>query len=161
MLWTHNFVGSSAPINVGVLIDGKIAGVFGIDKAALTMGAFGTQVSDAVFLMYGMTVPHKKYRLGRLLTMLAQNRAFIDSICNDIEREKAKHLKTVQMTKYPEAKEMRGVMKLTKKVPDKKFGYKLTYESEFKNRTEIETLIEWLAKEDKWRKERMKAKAQQ
>lgn len=161
MLWTHNFVGSSAPINVGVLIDGKIAGVFGIDKAALTMGAFGTQVSDAVFLMYGMTVPHKKYRLGRLLTMLAQNRAFIDSICNDIEREKAKHLKTVQMTKYPEAKEMRGVMKLTKKVPDKKFGYKLTYESEFKNRTEIETLIEWLAKEEKWRKERMKAKAQQ
>ena len=27
-LWTHNFVGSSAPINIAVLIDGKIAGVF-------------------------------------------------------------------------------------------------------------------------------------
>lgn len=26
-LWTHNFVGSSAPINIAVLIDGKIAGV--------------------------------------------------------------------------------------------------------------------------------------
>ena len=50
-LWTHNFVGSSAPINVAVLIDGKIAGVFGVDKSALTMGAFGTQVSDALFLM--------------------------------------------------------------------------------------------------------------
>lgn len=157
-LWTHNFVGSAAPINMAVLIDGKIAGVFGIDKAALTMGAFGTQVSDAVFLMYGMTVPHKTYRLGRLLTMLAQNRAFIDSICNDIEREKAHRLKTVQMTKYPEAKEMRGVMKLTKKIPDKKMGFRLTYESEFKNRNEQETLAEWLAKEDRWRTERQKTK---
>lgn len=159
-LWTHNFVGSSAPINVGVLIDGKIAGVFGIDKAALTMGAFGTRVSDAVFLMYGMTVPHKEYRLGRLLTMLAQNRPFIDSICNDIEREKAKHLKTVQMTKYPEAKEMRGVMKLTKKVPDSKMGFRLTYESELKDRNEQQTLAEWLAKETKWKTERQKTKAQ-
>lgn len=160
-LWTHNFVGSSAPINVGVLIDGKIAGVFGIDKAALTMGAFGTRVSDAVFLMYGMTVPHKEYRLGRLLTMLAQNRPFIDSICNDIEREKAAHLKTVQMTKYPEAKEMRGVMKLTKKIPDAKMGFRLTYESDLKDRNEQETLAEWLAKEEKWKTERQKTKAQQ
>ena len=84
-LWTHNFVGSSAPINIAVLIDGKIAGVFGLDKSALTMGAFGTQVSDAVFLMYGMTVPHETYRLGRLLTMLAQNRALVHGLCNDLE----------------------------------------------------------------------------
>ena len=97
-LWTHNFVGSSAPINMAVLIDGKLAGVFGLDKSALTMGAFGTQVSDAVFLMYGMTVPHKTYRLGRLLTMLAQNRPLIMNICTDLEKEKAKSLKTVQMT---------------------------------------------------------------
>lgn len=159
-LWTHNFVGSSAPINIAVFIDKMIAGVFGIDKAALTMGAFGTQVSDAVFLMYGMTVPHKEYRLGRLLTMLAQNRKLIFSLCNDLEREKAKHLKTVQMTKYPEAKEMRGVMKLTKKVPDKKFGFKLTYESELFDRTEKQTLAEWLMKEERWKKERAKSKAQ-
>jgi len=137
-----------------------IAGVFGIDKAALTMGAFGTQVSDAVFLMYGMTVPHKKYRLGRLLTMLAQNKPFIYSQCNDIEREKAHHLKTVQMTKYPEAKEMRGVMKLTKKVPDKKYGFKLTYESDLKDRNERQTLEEWLLKEERWQTERQKTKAQ-
>ena len=62
------------------------------------------------------------------------------------------------MTKYPEAKEMRGVMKLTKKIPDKKMGFRLTYESEFKNRNEKETLAEWLAKEDRWRTERQKIK---
>ena len=157
-LWTHNFVGSQAPINIAVLIDGKIAGVFGVDKAALTMGAFGTQVSDALFLMYGMTVHHKKYRLGRLLTMLAQNREFVFKICNDLEKEKVGSLKTVQMTKYPEAKEMRGIMKLTKRVPDAKMGFRLTYESDLKERTEKQTLLEWLRREEKWRKERAKVK---
>ncbi len=158
-LWTHNFVGSSAPINIAVLIDGRIAGVFGIDKSALTMGAFGTQVSDALFLMYGMTISHKKYRLGRLLTMLAQNKEFIYKLCNDLEREKVGHLKTVQMTKYPEAKEMRGIMKLTKRIPDAKMGFRLTYESDLKDRTETQTLIEWLRREEKWKKERAKAKS--
>lgn len=158
-LWTHNFVGSSAPINMAVLIDGKIAGVFGVDKSALTMGAFGTRVSDALFLMYGMTVPHKRYRLGRLLTMLSQNREFVYAICNDLEREKVGHLKTVQMTKYPEAKEMRGIMKLTKRIPDQKMGFRLTYESELKERTEEQTLTEWLRREEKWQKERANAKS--
>ncbi len=157
-LWTHNFVGSSAPINIAVLIDGKIAGVFGLDKSALTMGAFGKQVSDALFLMYGMTISHERYRLGRLLTMLAQNKKFIYTICNDLEKEKVGHLKTVQMTKYPEAKEMRGIMKLIKRIPDQKMGFRLTYESELKDRTEKETLLEWLRREEKWQKERMKTK---
>ena len=160
-LWTHNFVGSSAPINLALLIDGKLAGVFGLDKSALTMGAFGTQVSDAVFLMYGMTVPHKTYRLGRLLTMLAQNKPLIMSICTDLEREKAKTLKTVQMTKYPEAKEMRGLMELTKKVPDKKMGFRLTYESPLKDRNAKQALNEWLGGEERWRRQREKTKSQQ
>lgn len=158
-LWTHNFVGSSAPINIAVLIDGKIAGVFGIDKAALTMGAFGKRVSDAVFLMYGMTVNHPGYRLNRLLTMLAQSKQFVFSMCNDLEREKVGSLKTVQMTKYPEAKEMRGIMKLTKKVPDKKMGYRLTYESELFDRNEKETLKEWLWREERWQKNRAQTKS--
>lgn len=157
-LWTHNFVGSAAPINLAIFIDKKIAGIFGLDKAALTMGAFGSRVSDSVFLMYGMTVPHRVYRLNRLLTMLAQNRHFIMGLCTDIEQEKAKTLKTVQMTKYPEAKEMRGIMKLTKREKDTKFGYKLTYVSELKDRTEKETLAEWLRRENKWRMERAKVK---
>mgnify|MGYP000178671680 FL=1 len=158
-LWTHNFVGSSAPINMAVLVDGKLAGVFGLDKSALTMGAFGTQVSDAVFLMYGMTVPHKTYRLGRLLQMLTQNKALIMSICTDLEKEKAKTLKTVQMTKYPESKEMRGLMELTKKVPDKKMGWRLTYESPLYDRTNEETLDEWLRREERWQKQREKTKS--
>lgn len=157
-LWTHNFTGAAAQINIAVFVDKKIAGVFGLDKAALTMGAFGAVVTDSVFLMYGMTVPHRVYRLNRLLTMLAQNRKFILGLCTDLEREKAKTLKTVQMTKYPEAKEMRGIMKLTKREKDPKFGYRLTYMSDLIDRTEKETLAEWLRRENKWRAERAKSK---
>ena len=160
-LWTHNFTGAQAPINIAVFIDEKLAGVFGLDKAALTMGAFGTRVSDSVFLMYGMTVPHQYYRLGRLINMLAQNRNFIMDICTDLEREKAKTLKTVQMTRYPESKEMRGIMKLEERKKDPKFGYRLTYKSDFKDRTEQQTLTEWLRREKKWQKERAKSKTSQ
>ncbi len=157
-LWTHNFTGSAAQINLALFIDKKVAGVFGLDKAALTMGAFGGQVSDSVFVMYGMTVPHREYRLNRLLTMVAQNKEFIMGLCTDLEREKAKTLKTVQMTKYPEAKEMRGIMKLTKREKDPKFGYRLTYVSDLKDRTEKQTLVEWLRREKKWKTERAKSK---
>ena len=43
-LWTHNFVGSSATFNRALLIDGYVAGVFGISKMA----------SDSVFVWYVM-----------------------------------------------------------------------------------------------------------
>ena len=86
--------------------------------------------------------------------MIAQNKPFVMDICSDLEKEKAKTLKTVQMTKYPEAKEMRGVMKLAARNKDPKKGYRLTYVSELKDRTIKQTYAEWLGKEKKWRKAR-------
>ena len=50
-------------------------------------------------------------------------------------------------------------MKLTKRIPDVKMGFRLTYESELKERTEEQTLAEWLRREEKWQKERAKAKS--
>ncbi len=159
-IWTHGFTGSVAAFNFGMFIDGQIAGVVGMDTSALTIGAGGKYVSDSIFIMYGMTIPHRKYRISRLLTMLVQNKDFIMSICSDIEREKVKHVKTVQQTKYPESKDMRGLMKLTEKYKNPRFGYKLTYQSEIFERTVQETLEEWLKKEERWRTERAKAKAE-
>lgn len=118
-LWTHNFVGSSATFNRALLIDGYVAGVFGISKMA----------SDSVFVWYVMKVPHKTYRLGRLCYMLAQNRAFVDTLLDNIEQEKVTKMRTAMLTRYPENKEVRGIMKLVNRVEDKKNGYKLTYEA--------------------------------
>lgn len=54
---------------------------------------------------------------------------------------------------------MRGLMDLTKRVEDKKMGFRLTYESELKDRTEKETLREWLWREERWQKQRQKTKS--
>lgn len=147
-LWTHNFVGSSATFNRALLIDGYVAGVFGISKMA----------SDSVFVWYVMKVPHKVYRLGRLCYMLAQNREFVDTLLDNIEQEKVTKMRTAMLTRYPENKEVRGIMKLVNRVEDKKNGYKLTYEAELvEGRSEQQTLQEWLRRENEWQKNRAKA----
>lgn len=147
-LWTHNFVGSSATFNRALLIDGYVAGVFGISKMA----------ADSVFVWYVMKVPHKTYRLGRLCYMLAQNRDFVDTLLDNIEQEKVTKMRTAMLTRYPENKEVRGIMKLVNRVEDKKNGYKLTYEAELvEGRAEQQTLQEWLRRENEWQKNRAKA----
>lgn len=147
-LWTHNFVGSSATFNRALLIDGYVAGVFGISKMA----------ADSVFVWYVMKVPHRTYRLGRLCYMLAQNREFVDTLLDNIEQEKVTKMRTAMLTRYPENKEVRGIMKLVNRVEDKKNGYKLTYEAELvEGRTEQQTLQEWLRRENEWQKNRAKA----
>lgn len=67
---------------------------------------------------------------GRLCYMLAQNREFVDTLLDNIEQEKVTKMRTAMLTRYPENKEVRGIMKLVNRVEDKKNGYKLTYEAE-------------------------------
>lgn len=144
-LWTHNFVGSSATFNFAVLIDGLVAGVFGISK----------MTAEALFIWYVMKVPHKELRLGRLMYMLAQNRSLIDTITNDFERERVECVRTAMLTKYPENKEVRGIMKMTDRKKDKEHGFKLTYEAPIiEDRNEKQTLAEWLRREKEWQKKR-------
>lgn len=147
VLWTHNFVGSSATWNRALPIDGYVAGVFGISKMA----------ADSVFVWYVMKVPHETYRLGRLCYMLAQNRGFVDTLLDTIDREKVVKMRTAMLTKYPENKEVRGIMKLVNRAEDKQNGYKLTYEAELvEGRNEHQTMVEWLRREIKWQESRAK-----
>lgn len=101
-----------------------------------------------------MKVPHTTYRLGRLLYMLAQNHCFTETLLDDLEREKVTKVRTAMLTKYPENKEVRGIMKLVNRQKDKNNGFKLTYEAELTDRTEQETLKEWLRRERQWQKSR-------
>lgn len=90
--------------------------------------------------------------------MLAQNKEFVDSLLDNIDREKVVKMRTAMLTKYPENKEVRGIMKLVNRAEDKQNGYKLTYEAELKTgRTEQQTLTEWLRRENEWQKNRQKA----
>jgi hypothetical protein len=90
--------------------------------------------------------------------MLAQNKEFVDTLLDNIDQEKVTKMRTAMLTRYPENKEVRGIMKLVNRQEDKQNGYKLTYEAELKQgRTEQETLIEWLRREKEWQKNRAKA----
>lgn len=105
-----------------------------------------------------MKVPHERYRLGRLCYMLAQNRAFVDTLLDNIEQEKVVKMRTAMLTRYPENKEVRGIMKLVNRAEDKQNGYKLTYEAELvEGRSEQQALIEWLRREKQWQTNRAKA----
>ena len=127
-LWTHNFVGSAATFNRALLIDGYVAGVFGISKMQ----------AESVFVWYVMKVPH--------------------TLLDSLEREKVVKIRTAMLTRFPENKEVRGIMKLVNRVNDKQNGYKLTYEADIiDGRTEQSTLAEWLRKEKAWQKSREKA----
>ncbi len=45
--------------------------------------------------------------------MLAQNHCFTETLLDDLERfEKVTKVRTAMLTKYPENKEVRGIMKL-------------------------------------------------
>lgn len=117
-----------------------------------------TALANGKKIRYVMKVPHKTYRLGRLCYMLAQNRDFVDTLLDNIEQEKVTKMRTAMLTRYPENKEVRGIMKLVNRAEDKKNGYKLTYEAELvEGRTEQQTLQEWLRRENEWQKNRAKA----
>lgn len=105
-----------------------------------------------------MKQPHEQYRLGRLCYMLAQNREFVDSLLDNIEKEKVTKMRTAMLTRYPENKEVRGIMKLINRQEDKQNGYKLTYEADLvEGRDEQQTLKEWLRREKAWQQNRAKA----
>lgn len=155
-LWTHGFVGSRASQNYMILIDDKITAVFGLDKSALTMGAYGGQVEENVFIMYTMAVQHKIHRLNRLNVRITKNKEFIHTICNDLERQRVKGIKTVQMTKHPESQGVRGLMTKINTVKDPRHGYKLTYAAELEDMTPQEALMDWLKAEKQYAKAKKK-----
>lgn len=148
-LWTHNFVGGASSSAMAMIIDGYMAGIFGYDKFTMSLG----DKSDILF-KFGMTAPNGKQRLNRLMYMLACNKEQVHLFLDDIQKEYIGGVMTVMITKYPESKEMRGIMKLVKKEKDDKCGYKLQYRTDIKDRTVKETMTEWMNKEEQWRKAR-------
>jgi len=152
-VWTHNFVGGQAQVNVVLLIDRFVAGVFGYQIA------IGAKILKDILIMYGITVPIKGIRLGRLLTMIASNQETLKAVLTDYQLSRLTGISTTQLTKYPESKEMRGIMKMVSKEKGK-LGFKLVYRSDIQVRTKEETLKLFLQKEELWKKERQKAKSQ-
>lgn len=151
-LWTHNFVGGASSCAIGMFIDGFIAGIFGYDKMSVSLGG----KSDLTF-KFGMCAPSDQ-RLNRLLYMLAATSYAVAMQTDDLMREQLSGVQTVMLTKYPESKEMRGLMKLVRKETQKPLGFKLVYRVDIKDRSKEEVIQEWYRKEVQWQKQRAATK---
>ena len=137
--------------------DGYLAGVFGYDPTYVTSaGAFGKD-SSAVAIVYGMTIPQHRFRFNRLLSRLAMSRKTLALVLSNIALLRCDHLVTAQLTRYPESKEYRGIMKLRSRKKDPHHGYRLIYAGPILEKDWSEVLKIWLEDERRWQKARKRA----
>lgn len=148
-LFTHNFTPSQASSGYAMIVDGYLAGIFGYMTMANTLGGN----ADDVFIGFGMCTK-TNYRLNRLLYMVACQRRAVGLEFDDLKMATLKCVKTAMITKYPESKEMRGLMKLQSKVHDERMGWKLTYGCDIQDKTYRQVMAEFLQKEEQWQKKR-------
>jgi hypothetical protein len=152
-LWTHNFSGGAVSNgNHAILVDGKLAGIFGYDPMLMVLGKRTPAGDNALLLTYGMAVPNKHYRLGRLITLIALSKHVYRKAVPDIIKDRIDTVFTTMITKYPESKEMRGIMKLVRKQHDPKIGFKLCYAAPVKHEYPGELFQLWHQKESAYHK---------
>lgn len=154
-LWMHRLNGSPGGMNVLIVVDGYAAGVVGYSTASMTF-SYSDKWSRHLILRFAFGTPHDSLRMTRLATMIAL-RQETANLCRtsatSAHLEVSEGLVTVEMTRHPEAKGLRGLMKLVErgKHPD---GYKLVYGADWRPGTLQETLVEFVEKEAKWRASR-------
>lgn len=147
-LLTHNFVGSSGDSGYAVIIDGMIVGVFGY-----TSLMFAEPANDTLFLQFSIGIGCTGWRINRLLTMIEKCRCVAEQKMNDLEKFSCKYLQTTMLSRYPESKQHRGLMKLVSKDKDDKTNLnRLVYKGEFVNDSVEEAYKEWISKELSYRK---------
>jgi hypothetical protein len=156
-LWLHRITPKSAGQDMLVLVDGRVAGLFGYDLSPLVR-PYNDKWRDAAILTYALGAPHVR-RTTRLVTMLALQRVALDAATTtskSIHPGMARKLVTSEFTRHPEAKGLRGLMKLASRTKDPKAGYKLVYSADLEDHGLEEAVRRWLDREDRWERERAK-----
>lgn len=155
-LWVHRLATDTTGNNFVVVVDGYAAAAYAL--GASTMTGFMAMAYQGMLLTYCLAAPHD-LRLARLAIMCAkqQDLALRNKIVTEsfrLYQSAAVGLITVNFTKYPEAKQMRGLMTLLQRAkhPD---GYRLIYTTEWDPPAEApEVLAEFLTKERRYQKQK-------
>ena len=143
----HRISGNVSPMCVLVLIDGYVAGIigYGLPNQMYT-------IRYAVLRQAFGGIPRNGYRLTKLVTMIALRRSTFQ-LCatpkTQILVDACDGLATVEYTRYPEAKGLRGLMKLDRR--DRKNGqYQLQYKSDWHEEIGLRNILgQFLAKENR------------
>ncbi|MET9321978.1 hypothetical protein ABZX75_17555 [Streptomyces sp. NPDC003038] len=159
-LWMHRLAAAPGSYNMLVVVDGYVAGVIGYGAETMTRPYPGTNKYTTHLLMrFAFGAPHYELRLTRLATMLALRRdtaKLVFTGASEILLAASNGLVTVEYTRHPEAKGLRGLMTLESRAkhPD---GYKLSYRADWAMDDIPTTVSTFLAKEKAWRASRSKA----
>ncbi|MFZ3595062.1 hypothetical protein [Streptomyces sp. BH104] len=158
-LWMHRLAAAPGSYNLLVAVDGYAAGVVGYGAETMTRPYPGaTKYTTHLLMRFAFGAPHSTYRLTRLATMCALRRDTA-KLCftgaSEVLLAASQGLVTVEYTRHPEAKGLRGLMTLDSRAkhPD---GYKLTYRADWSNDSLTDTLDRFLSREKSWRKSRNK-----
>jgi len=154
-LWMHRLHADPGGMNVVLVLDGHAAGVFGYNAAPI-QSSYSDKWSRHVILRFAFGAPHDTLRLTRLATMVALQRKSIDlwlTGTNSMALEASEGLVTVEYTRHPEAKGLRGLMKLDSRAKHED-GNKLIYSAPWRHQTLAEVVAEFVKKETQWRKQR-------
>jgi hypothetical protein len=156
-LWMHRLNASPGSYNVLVLVDGQVAGVLGYSIDSMSRPYHSDVWSaDYVLLRFAFGAPHHSFRTTRLITALALQRKTAQLVLAGtagVWLEASDGLMTAEMTRHPEIKGLRGLMKLQSRTkhPD---GYKLMYVAPWDEGTPKQALATWLRKEATWSAQR-------
>lgn len=151
-LWMHRLSAAPGPGNVLVAIDGYAAGVMGYSSDPMVRPYPGVTKPEQWLMRFAFGAPHESLRLTRLVTMLCLQRStceLIVSPATSIAFAASRGLVTVEYTRHPEAKGLRGLMKLAAR-KDHDDGYQLIYRADWRDQTPAEVMAEFIAKEQKW-----------
>lgn len=163
-LWMHRLAArnaASSPYNLLLLLDGQVAGVIGYSIDTMKRARPNSAMwSHHLVMRFALGAPHPTMRLTRLATMAALQKPIAATALG--VGAAAQYLAasigliTVEMTRHPEAKGLRGLMKLNRREPHPD-GHRLVYEAPWSDTPLDQVLVEFCAKERKWQKSRANA----
>lgn len=164
--WLHRLAGAEGAYNWLVLVDGRVAGVGGYSFKAIQTPYPGVDAkiwAGAIIMRFALGAPHD-LRLTRLVTRIALQRETLLLVAKTLPSVMlmaagADKIVTTEYTRHPEAKSLRGLMKLADRSKAKPDGFKLVYWADLGDVTAQEAYEAWWADEQRYLAKRQKKEA--
>lgn len=159
-LWMHRLKAHPGGLNVLAIVDGMAAGIIGYSFDSISMPySLKSQSAKMVMLRFAFGAQHHTLRMTRLATMLALRQATIQPLTTQnsvLALAASDGVVTIEYTKHPEAKGLRGLMKQVSKEKHPNAGFKLVYQAPWDLSTGplSEVLAKFLRKEAQWQRTR-------
>lgn len=148
-LKTHNFVGTGQMGQMlGVCINGCLCGVL---SYSTVWGEYYDKIDDDIMFIQcavSVNVDDRRFRIAKFVAMVGLWDKACKHYLNDFQKEKYDIVGSTSISKYPENKVLRSIMKEVNREYDEKTGlYSTVYHSGMKKYGSIkEIYLEWLKK---------------